>query len=402
MNLGGIRRERGKGLRPLRDWRQLLIDIINWSAVDRGMLPLVLGTPLYLQVILWFEYVLQRADRDQLVNVAFGLQARGVFWAMTAGALALFALGFRLRKRHPDAAWYQYVTTLYYALTMSYCSWLVGTQSFMTGVVMLGAPVAGFILLERAPVLLAFLTALSCSMALSLASATGALPYAPLVIPPAGESSALFWAVSSYFLSLIPIVVLVVLADRALSSWRQREAGIHAISRTDALTGIHNRRSILELLDKEIARTRRHGPPLSVVILDLDHFKSVNDTWGHPTGDHVLQTTAEVLQKTIRQCDAVGRYGGEEFLILLPDTTLEGARVLADRCRQRLAEERVTAENGELFHVTGSFGLACNEQCFELGAAVLIKAADEALYRAKHAGRNRVEVVAPPPPATTV
>lgn len=399
MNSGSIRRDGNKGLRPLRDWRQLLIDIINWSAVDRGMLPLVLATPLYLQVLLWFEYVLRREDRDLLVNVAMGEQARGIFSGMTAGALLLLAIGFRLRRRHPDVAWYQYATTLYYALTMTYCSWMVGTHSFMTGVVLLGAPVAGFILLERRPVLLAFLTALTGTFALSVASALGYLPYAPLVVPPSNQATALFWALSSYFLSLIPIVALIVLADRALSSWRQREAGIHAISRTDALTGIHNRRSILELLDKEIARTRRHGPPLSVVILDLDHFKSINDTWGHPTGDHVLQVAAALLQQTIRQCDAVGRYGGEEFLILLPDTTLEGARVLADRCRQRLAEELVTAENSENFRVTGSFGLACNEQCLELSAAVMIKAADEALYRAKHGGRNRVEAVAPPPPA---
>lgn len=398
MTSGAVHDEKN-GVRPTRDRRRRLVDMINWSAVDRGMLPLVLGTPLYLQVILWFEYVLGRDDRDLLINISLGEQARASFWWMIAGSLLLFALGLHLRRRHPDVAWYQYLTTMFYALTMTYCSWLVGTVSFMTGVVLLGAPIAGFILLERTPVLLAFLTALGATIVLSVASALKIIPYAPLVVPPSNQASELFWTISAYFLSLIPIVALILLADRALSSWRQREAGIHAISRTDALTGIHNRRSILELLDKEIARTRRHGPPLSVVILDLDHFKSINDAWGHFTGDHVLQSAAALLQKTIRQCDAIGRYGGEEFLLLLPDTTLEGARALADRCRQRLAEEKLVAENGENFHVTGSFGLACNELCMELGSSVLIKAADEALYRAKHSGRNRVEAVAPPPPA---
>lgn len=386
-------------MRKLGTWRDTLIDIINWNAVDRGLLPLGLGLPLFVQVLCWYQYVLSRPDRDTLIDIGFASEAMSLIWLMIGMSMMLLAIGWAIRKRHPDVAWFQYVTTLFYALAMTYLSWTVGTMTLMTGVVMLGAPVAGFILLERGPVVLAFLTAFGLSIALSVASARGLVPYAPLVMPPATPEATMFWTLSNYFLSLIPIVVLIVLADRALSSWRQREAGIHAISRTDALTGIHNRRSILELLDKEIARTRRHGPPLAVVILDLDHFKSVNDTRGHPTGDRVLQHTAAVLQRTVRQCDAIGRYGGEEFLLLLPDTSLEGAQVLAERCRERLAAEIIADDQGQPFSISGSFGLACNEHCYELAAGVLIKAADDALYRAKHGGRNRVEGVAPPAPA---
>ncbi|MFZ5562047.1 MAG: diguanylate cyclase [Pseudomonadota bacterium] len=385
------------GQRRQKDWRQLLIDIINWNAVDRGMLPLMLALPLYLQVLGWSAYVLGRPDRDRLVHVAVVEQAGVVIGAMLVLTLLLFGLGFALRRRHPDAVWYQYLTSISYALCMCYCSWLIGTQSFVTGAVMLGGPVAGFILLDRRPVLIAFFIAFTVTFSLSVASALGYGAYAPLMVPPGDVESALFWTLTSYFLALIPLTVLIVLADRALSSWRSREAGIRAMSRTDALTGIHNRRSILELLDREIARTRRHGPPLAVVILDLDHFKRINDTWGHPTGDRVLQQAAELLGQCLRQCDAVGRYGGEEFLILLPDTTLEGARTLAERCRERLAALHIAADSGEEFRISGSFGLACNEQCLEHGAGMLIKAADEALYRAKEGGRNRVEAVAPPP-----
>jgi diguanylate cyclase (GGDEF)-like protein len=194
-------------------------------------------------------------------------------------------------------------------------------------------------------------------------------------------------------MALPHILIILPLVDRALAWWREREATIHIMSRTDMLTGIHNRRSIMELLDKEVARTRRHGPPLAVVMLDLDHFKRVNDTWGHPTGDRVLQAAAKVLGETIRQCDAVGRYGGEEFMLLLPDTPLEGALVLAERCRAALAQVVVAADNGETFHISGSFGLVSNEQLGEFASDSLIKAADTALYRAKENGRNRVEVV---------
>lgn len=106
------------------------------------------------------------------------------------------------------------------------------------------------------------------------------------------------------------------------------------MSLTDALTGIPNRRSILDLLEREVARTRRHGPPLCVALLDLDHFKKVNDTHGHPTGDKVLQEAARVLRDAIRSCDAIGRYGGKELMIVLPDSAPEGAALVLERPRR--------------------------------------------------------------------
>ncbi len=187
-------------------------------------------------------------------------------------------------------------------------------------------------------------------------------------------------------------MLLTLLADHALSFWRKREGTILTLSRTDPLTSVHNRRSVMELLENEVARTIRHGPPLAVVILDLDYFKQVNDTWGHPTGDLVLKETAGLLRETLRQSDIVGRYGGEEFVLVLPDTSLAGSARLAERCRTRLAETPVTTGSGEIIHISASFGLACNEQCLGLSAEALIKAADHALYQAKHKGRNRVEV----------
>ena len=100
--------------------------------------------------------------------------------------------------------------------------------------------------------------------------------------------------------------VLTLLADHALSFWRKREGLILTLSRTDPLTGVHNRRSVMELLESEVARTLRHAPPLAVVILDMDFFKQVNDTWGHPTGDLVLKETARLLRETLRKTGRIG------------------------------------------------------------------------------------------------
>ena len=132
--------------------------------------------------------------------------------------------------------------------------------------------------------------------------------------------------------------------------------------------------------------------PLTVMLLDLDHFKYINDTWGHPTGDRALQATAQALQNSVREYDAVGRWGGEEFILVLPETSPEVAEMLAERCRSRLEAMSIHADNGERVPVTGSFGLVCNALAMDADPQTLVRLADEALYRAKKAGRNRVAV----------
>jgi diguanylate cyclase (GGDEF)-like protein len=283
---------------------------------------------------------------------------------------------------------------LFYAAVLVYMGYQVGLNEIATGLVLLGAPVFGFIVLDRGAVWLGTTIGLILFFVLGLATVHGYLPYAPIMVPPADAAARQFHFYSLLGFAAPHFVFLLLLTDRTLHFWRQRENTIRELSRTDALTGIPNRRSIMEVLEKEVARTRRHGPPLSVVLLDLDHFKKINDTWGHPTGDKVLQEAARVLRESMRQCDVVGRYGGEEFLMVLPDTTPEGAAALLERCRAALATTLIRAETGKTFHISASFGVVCNQQDMNRDVATLIKAADEALYRAKENGRNRVEMAA--------
>ncbi len=158
----------------------------------------------------------------------------------------------------------------------------------------------------------------------------------------------------------------------------------------DHLTGLWNRRMILEQLDRELNRVRREKRPLSVIMVDIDRFKHVNDTYGHAVGDVVIQATARALQSQVREYDFVGRYGGEEFIILVPGCDTHEARAIAERVRARVEAEPIATEQ-ESLQVTASFGLASTAVA-GLDAAALIQAADDALYRAKTAGRNRVEV----------
>ena len=167
----------------------------------------------------------------------------------------------------------------------------------------------------------------------------------------------------------------------------------------DALTGAHNRRSLIKLGAAEIHRARRHRHPLSLMMMDLDHFKHVNDAHGHDAGDSVLCQFAAICSKHLREEDLLGRIGGEEFVILLPDTGLEGAMEAAERIRAEVAASRFKVAVGEYLSVTVSIGVTALSG--EATIDTLLKVADDFLYQSKDAGRNRVSAgPAVPPPAT--
>jgi diguanylate cyclase (GGDEF)-like protein len=159
----------------------------------------------------------------------------------------------------------------------------------------------------------------------------------------------------------------------------------------DGLTGLANRRAAAEALHAEAARAERLQTPLAVVLADLDGFKEVNDEHGHAVGDEVLRTFADVLRETVRESDVAGRWGGEEFLLLLPGADLGGAMQLAERVREALAERPI--QSVPELRVTASFGIA--EYAGEANSEQLVAAADSALYRAKRAGKDRVEGAVP-------
>jgi diguanylate cyclase (GGDEF)-like protein len=173
------------------------------------------------------------------------------------------------------------------------------------------------------------------------------------------------------------------------------------LSNTDHLTGLFNRRYLMEALDREVQRSLRKGNNLSLILLDIDHFKQVNDTYGHQEGDIVLQTVAHLLQKELRNYDIAARYGGEEFIAVLPDTTLEEAVFVANRVRTSVLATRFSGELAPL-SLTVSQGVAMFSRQSSETEDSFIKLADEALYRAKANGRNRVEVAEWPHPDLVV
>lgn len=173
---------------------------------------------------------------------------------------------------------------------------------------------------------------------------------------------------------------------------RSLEAQLRVLATTDSLTGAVNRRRFHELLEAEITRSRRYRRELAVLMLDIDHFKGVNDDFGHAVGDEVLKAVVAACVEALRESDIVGRLGGEEFGVLLPETTISSAMATAERLRRRVAEVIVTARSGPV-RVTVSLGATSLSTGADDSPEILLRRADRALYRAKEAGRDRAEVV---------
>jgi two-component system, cell cycle response regulator len=166
----------------------------------------------------------------------------------------------------------------------------------------------------------------------------------------------------------------------------------------DDLTTLYNRRYFFERFNQELGRGKRYQRPLSCIIMDLDHFKDVNDTYGHLAGDQVLVDIAQIIQKNCRQSDLAGRYGGEELIILLPETEAAGAMIIAERIREMIEQHRTVDGKGRVIGVTVSMGVASlsGSELRDLDITErIVQYADDALLRAKKEGRNRIEFYLP-------
>lgn len=193
----------------------------------------------------------------------------------------------------------------------------------------------------------------------------------------------------SFLASIVCLIILslgLVVMTKERSDERNR-----VLAMQDELTGLTNRRSILGTLDQQLAMARRNGQPLSLLMLDLDHFKRVNDSFGHLAGDAVLRQVAAGIASRLRAQDVAGRYGGEEFLVILPGTTIDGAVQLAEELRTSIAAGRIEIGDGHAITITISIGVSGGVPAAGQRVEDLIDGADRALYSAKENGRDRVE-----------
>ena len=178
--------------------------------------------------------------------------------------------------------------------------------------------------------------------------------------------------------------------EQELARAREDNRRLEALATTDPLTRLLNRRAFMDRLSHELERSHRYGAVHCLLMIDVDHFKMINDGAGHLTGDGVLKQLGALLQSSVRTVDVVARYGGEEFVVLLPETPLEGAAAFAERLRETIARHAFLTGHGHAIRLTASVGVACYPTAHVRSADELFACADEALYRAKSGGRNQV------------
>ena len=208
------------------------------------------------------------------------------------------------------------------------------------------------------------------------------------------KESRLFLIFAAILIISLILAIIYLVARSFITDLRTAETKLVEMATQDFLTGLLNRRETFRRLDEELQRSRRLATPFSVLLLDLDHFKQVNDVHGHSAGDLVLQAVAAALRQGVRPYDLCCRYGGEEFLVILPETALEDAAGIAERLRRDIENLKITAAKETALQITASIGAAAL-----LGHETidqLIARADEAMYNAKSTGRNRVCLAEPP------
>lgn len=297
---------------------------------------------------------------------------------MTVFSLAVLVLWWLLRG-HP--ARFPFVAWSYLSLCLlEFTSALVHVDADELRVLWLFVNVPGVYLMLGRRVGLA--VACASALGLVLGNAHLSRPYSPNAM--ATALVALFYTATFFHLYTARSISYF----KRMREYNQR---LSELASVDPLTGVCNARSYYAICDRWLLSARRTGAPSSVLFVDLDHFKRINDTLGHATGDTVLKTVASTLAQAIRRSDVVGRIGGEEFSIFLPDTSTDAAAILAEKLRAAIAGLAIIADGRQL-SVTASIGIA-SAQAENEGMADIQRRADQAMYQAKAAGRNRVSTL---------
>lgn len=376
--------------RGSRRWH--LSNPLNWSPGDKSWLVFGISALLHSEYVIWTWVVLNEPVTRRFMDHAETRESFPLVTTLAVLSWTLFLAMAWIRRVRPESVVHEYACNLYYGLSLCVFSYLSGTLTMATGVVLAGAPVLGFILFRTRPILWAMGTALVVQVVLSVGAASGWWSYAPPISSPVGANGQLsgFWLASMYMFVLPHLLVITALSWYVLSGWRRREDAIRQLSLTDPVTQLANRRAIIARLEHEQESSARTRRPLSVIMVDLDYFKQINDSHGHSAGDLALRAAGQRLSQALRQSDHLGRFGGEEFLMVLPGTDPEGARLLAERCRAALATEPVKTADGNHITLTASLGLYCNAGNWDDSPDAMLRRADQSLFRAKEGGRNQV------------
>lgn len=363
--------------------------LINWNMLKKCILLLTLASLMSIFWIIWDSFVLLNPITWQWVNLPL---VRSKLWTNIIMLFVFLSLIVPCYL-YKDKKWVQEIIPILsvqvFTVLLCHMSYLIGSFSPATMVAYVSVVGVGLVLFDRKMIYCALIPATIALLFCNFLSMYGVLQYAPIFKLEVLNQAQMhpFWVGSMFFFLLPILIACLLLFEILLKQWRIRETAIQVLSRLDPLTNVMNRRSISNHLE------RLHQQPnqlYSIVLLDLDHFKNINDHFGHSIGDQVLVELAKCLASNLRDRDMIGRFGGEEFILLLPNTKPAQAYSVAERCRVAITELSFTSEDHQEFSISASFGISSTLSANE--PHLIISQADRALYAVKAAGRNQVKV----------
>ncbi|NAR28988.1 GGDEF domain-containing protein [Acinetobacter haemolyticus] len=363
--------------------------LINWDMLKKSILLLILTALMSLFGILWDSFVLLNPSTWQWVNLPLVRSKLLTNLIMLIVFLSLIIACYFYK----DRVWVQEIIPILsvqiVTVLLCHTGYLIGSFSPATMVTYASIVGVGLILFDRRMIYCALIPATIAMLFCNFLSMYGILQYAPIFNPEILNQAEMhpFWVGSMFFFLLPILLACLYLFEILLQQWRTRETAIQALSRLDPLTNVMNRRSISNHLEK---LNKQPNSFYSVVLLDLDHFKNINDEFGHSMGDQVLVHVAKCLSNNVRDQDLIGRFGGEEFILLLPNTTAIQAKNVAERCRLAIADMCFITEDQQQFSVSASFGISSSLNANE--PHLVVSQADQALYAVKASGRNNIQI----------
>jgi diguanylate cyclase (GGDEF)-like protein len=362
----------------------------GWNACDRSLYVQFLTALLLLIVVFSFAvldgwpFLLRRPEDEMALRTT----------TILATVALLFWLGFYAWtrrfyvRRGTKNSRLLVVTITAHIVTGTAVCYALGPYTAVSGLITVAALLLGMVLLERRWLWMAVGGWLLSMSLMHLASKAGVLPFLSLMEVSFEQPDIAKVAAERAVAAALIYIPLAVVMDHLISVWRQDERSLSEAAQFDSLTGAYTRGFAMSVMERAILKAGRDGTPLAVLMLDLDHFKRINDAHGHARGDLVLHQTTRAMQSALRAGDVVGRFGGEEFVVLLPGADLKQAMGAAERCRA--AVQKMTIPNAPYLSVTASVGVAAFPEHGEALDA-LLKASDTAMYEAKAKGRNRIE-----------
>lgn len=361
--------------------------IIDWSNYDKSIFILLLGGLNALGNLIWYVLAFSFPETRQWLSESYFFYYFPTLIIFFFVYLIAIILSYLYRKNRAFQSFIPYFSPMFFGLTTIYTGYTIGIYNPVTIAGYVSMVLVGLVLYDRKIVYYVVVPVTLFIILACYLTTIYQLPYAPLFSEKLNLSifyHNTFWVISMIVLYLPIMLVSILLFELLLWQWRKREEKYEEFSKTDSLTGVYNRRFV-DLTLKNLELTHEN---YALALLDLDHFKSINDRYGHCIGDRVLKRVTEVLSLNIRQNDIVGRYGGEEFILILRQKTLDQAVDIAERCRKQLEQEMIRVNTTEFIRISASFGVAISgSNLFEKA----INHADQALYRAKASGRNQVQ-----------